>query len=369
MKNKERIANFEILRTVAMLMIVTMHVFIDSGVMGSSIKNSSGMAVANYAISELINTVIYVGVNCFILITGYFLIDRYTFSLIRVERIWAQTCFYLFMISLVCYITGACNTSVTELMDSLLVIRGNKNWFVKCYIGLIMIAPFLSIAVHNLSKRQYQLLLCVGTLISVNLFKPLCFPYGDLYDCYGGATLAWFVYLYIVAGYIRLYNPLTSKKRVGMFFLLCWMTMVIEYAVKIYSEYQKTGCMTFVNIGSYNGVLMPMAVLIFVYFKNAQFKSRVWKPFVAIAPYVFGVFLLHEHFKLKELIWAVLSPDKYIYSPWFLAYVLLCVVVIFAVGITVDWVRNMIVAKLHLVERTESANNKIKVRIKRMLRM
>ena len=61
----KRESNFELLRVICMLMIITGHTFSWGGILNASNPNIASMIYVVYAI-------ILVEVNCFILLTGYF---------------------------------------------------------------------------------------------------------------------------------------------------------------------------------------------------------------------------------------------------------------------------------------------------------
>lgn len=338
-----------------MLLIVGIHTYIDGGVMGVPFP-ATPVGVFNFAVSELLNSVFYIAVNCYVLVTGYFLSVSEKFKLVKFEKIWLQSFFYLFFLTLVCYVAGIADTTLNDLAASAFVMGGNKNWFVRCYLGLLLTAPFLSALIARLDRSAYRRLLLVLTLLSVNLVKPLGFPFGDLFGSYGGGTLAWFVYLYMVAGYVRRYRPLPRVRSAVWGFVWCWLFLLAQLGYKIFQGYQITGQLTLANIGSYNGIVFPMSVCCFLFFRNCHFRSRHWQVCTALAPYVFGVFLLHEHFKFRELIWQQLNPVPLVGSPWLLPHIFGCVALLFSVGIGVDWLRARIVTALGLSRVLESVN-------------
>ena len=94
-----RQANFEILRVVAMFMIVFWH-FIQNVMMRTdAMEESSIVSVVNYIILQYGMILCSVGVNLYVMVTGYFLVDK-SFKSNRIFRVWIQTTFYSFFIAL-----------------------------------------------------------------------------------------------------------------------------------------------------------------------------------------------------------------------------------------------------------------------------
>lgn len=351
MEKNKRIVNFEVLRIVAMLFILLLHTYIDDGIIGSSVDSDEGVIpIFNFIFSMLGNSVFYVAVNCYVLITGYFLINKTEFKVLKIEKIWFHAFFYIFGLTIICFISGIGDITTKDLASSFFVIWGNHNWFVKCYIALIAISPFISKLAQILTKKQYIILLIILTILSTNIIKPLNFPYGDLYDSYGGATLAWFIYLYLVAGYIRLFNPFggCGVKPVMKWFCLFWLLNMLQLGYKIYSDYNASGELVYSNIGSYNGIVFFMSVFLFLVFRNMTFKSSVWQKIVVVSPYMFGVFLLHIHYKFKYVLWDNINLSDYISSPCFIPYILGVVMLLMFAGIIVELIRINIVKLLNL---------------------
>lgn len=82
-----RQSNFELLRIISMFMIVGLHYF--NGSMGGAlaeIDNSS----PNYYVAFLFESLFIVSVGCFILITGYFSINKKSINLNKVVELLVQ---------------------------------------------------------------------------------------------------------------------------------------------------------------------------------------------------------------------------------------------------------------------------------------
>ena len=121
----QRQINLEILRILCMLFIVTGHVGGRSG-----IKSFSSFAIAPHA------------VNCFVLISGYFLITS-KFKIERVLRTAIETIFYTFTITIVLYIFG--KASIYDIAKSIMPFAPTKfsYWFVNKYLGVVLLSPFI----------------------------------------------------------------------------------------------------------------------------------------------------------------------------------------------------------------------------------
>ena len=192
---KKRQANFELLRILCMYMIVLGHCLFHGRVTAKL-----GYGTTNYFLSYLIQSFSVVHVNCFVMLAGYFAIDG-TFRMQRPLKIWKQVFFYG---AVICLFAGL--TVGVEGKDVLLAvfpISARNYWFASVYMGLVFLMPFLGMTAVRLTKKQYQyLLLLLALFLSVNHM----FFRVDTYGTYTGRDLPWFVFLALLAGYIKLHT-------------------------------------------------------------------------------------------------------------------------------------------------------------------
>ena len=90
---KKRLANFELLRMLAMLMVVTMHFLSRTG----SLPEAGQELTERTAAAILIEAFCIVAVNVYVFISGYFLSES-GFSLKRLLRLLCQVLFYTLLI-------------------------------------------------------------------------------------------------------------------------------------------------------------------------------------------------------------------------------------------------------------------------------
>lgn len=218
-------------------------------------------------------------VDLFILISGYFLIDRTKVNLKRILKILFETIFYCFTITFLFYLFG--KATLYDCLSSLNPMAPTRfnYWFVTKYIGLILLQPFLSRLAVSLSKVQYKALLVVLLLLTTNL--TLLFPFGTLF-C-SGWTLWWFITLFFVGGYLKLHQLSDSVPiwKCIVTWLVCAILIVVLQESTIFN------C-------SYNSVItLSLAVATFCIFRKIEIHNDRIIRF--IAPNVFAVFLIHSH--------------------------------------------------------------------------
>lgn len=353
----KRQPNFEILRTLMMFFIVVWH-FIVHGILNYKAEGSQTLldmssmpAIFNYLSTEYIMYIAGVAVNCYVLISGYFLVKS-DFKWNKIAKVWLQTAFYSFAICAFLQVTGVLHFSIKNIINSLFPIRIYAYWFVSMYIALLALSPFLAKLALSLGKKEYQIGLIVFSIISLTL--NIDFPYGHIYS--NGADLIWFIYLFFVAGYIRLYNPFEKFSRsFGKHFLFFCFILLCFSTLEISIKYIWKGEMPSYFKTVYNGYTFFSSVLLFLWAKHHTFKDNGISRFIVkIAPYTFGVYLIHDNFYIRNLLWNNwLSPIQHIDSWGFIPYMIVISFIIFSVCVFTDYLRSKLFSILHLNEYFE----------------
>lgn len=155
----------------------------------------------------------------------------------------------------------------------------------------------------------------------------------------------WFICVFLVAAYMRLYGiPFLQKgKRAALCYLgSCLLIYGLTLGVRL--VYLHTGRLgNFIHAPyDYNHILnLFAAISLFYAFSNWRLSGE--KPagrlILGVAPYTLGVYLLHEHVELRALWphWLGATPES---SPWALVARAFCsVLLVFTAGILVDMAR------------------------------
>lgn len=358
---KPREAKFEVLRVVAMLMVIMLHYLDKGGLLHRLDGDHSGSNLAFWFLEAFC----LVSVNLYVMISGYFLVDS-RFTLRRLVKLWCEVFFYSVLVAAVCLIAGIADRGTYlnfyNLQYFFLPVVNNHYWFASAYLLMYLISPFLGAAVKKMSKQQHMTLL-VAILCLISLPKSLV-PAELAMDDHG-VSILWFLCLYILAAYIRLHGiPFLAN---GKKCLLCYVIsavlipvgmlvagglrhMVVESAAEAAAKGEpfRLGFLDqgfaylLTTLDDYNHILVLCAsVGLFCFFVNWKPKKNLVMDVLArIAPYTFGVYLLHEHLLLRYAWPEWLGVNK-AYGPARILHMLLSVLIIFIVGILVDALRSL----------------------------
>ena len=347
MAQTKRQSNFELLRIIAMLMVIALHYLTKGEV---ALKLSADGSLSNHAFN-LLRDLAMVAVNVYVLISGYFLVES-SWRVGKIVYLVCQVLFYSILTPLaVIGISTLCGgdlswsgLSLSDKLSIFLPIEYEHYWFATAYVGMYIFAPVLAQGVKRLSQKELGLVI-VAALVYFALPKSLN-PYEIPTDDYGYGY-GWFMVLFLIAAYIRLYGiRLFDSAKKGFLWYLggVLVTFAIKaaygYMARNYGHFEYSMDMT--NAYNYLGVLFS-SVALFCAFVHVELKDNAASRLVCtIAPLTFGVYLLHENVILR-LKWPFyLGVDKVTGFWGQLLHMLASVLIVFTVGIIIDYIRKKI---------------------------
>ncbi len=218
-------------------------------------------------------------------------------------------------------------------------------WFITAYVVMYLFAPVLAAGVKQLGRKQLGitilLLLCFFSVSKSVL--PVQLEMDNL-----GYDGLWFLCVFLVAAYMRLYGiPFLQKgKRAALCYLGCCL-LIYGLAMGVRLFYLRTGRLgNFIHAPyDYNHILnLFAAISLFYAFSNWKLSGEglAGRIILRVAPCTLGVYLLHEHIELRNL-WPHWLGATLECSPWLLVIRAVgSVILVFVIGILVDMVRGML---------------------------
>lgn len=345
---EKRKSNFEWLRVIAMAMIVTLHYMFKG-----EIVSATDITAANF-IPWLLTSMSICAVNVYVLISGYFLVET-EFKLSRLIGLVAQVLEYGIIVTVAMILVGVVNIHELSVYDwaSYVFPIGTENyWFITAYIVMYMLAPILSAGVKAVNEKTLRTVIIV-MLILFCLEKtiiPMRLPIDR-----SGYDFGWFIVLFMIAAYIRLYGIKYLEGSIGRPFVMYALSSVLIFATGLCGNVisNKTGIETARlyadNVYDYNHVfVLAAAVGLFYLFKNLSFNedSKMADISRLIGPLTLGVYLLHEHIlvRYRWFEWLGLGKVKVMGNPVaVIGHWLVCVVIVMIVGMFTEWCRRKLV--------------------------
>ena len=339
---KTRDSNIELLRIVCILMIIAHHFAIHP------VWNfDTNSITANRVLIQALCIGGKLGVNCFLLISGYYLVGSKGRSIKSIARIWLQIFFYSVGITLLFVALGKTECSIKSLVSACLPITTVTWNYASAYFVLILFTPFLNVFLNSLPKQKYERMLLL-------MFFCWCIIPTITGKSFESNYLLWMAVLYAVGGYIRLYpNKYTENRKTA-----AW-GVVISYALYLGSVIimdllgTKMGFFSDsareIRFGQMQMLpCVAMAVSLFLLFKNTKIGSN--RVVNTLATAVFGVYLIHEHSLVRAVLWTeIFKNTDHINSPMLVLYLIAAVLSIYVVSTIIELARSFLIERLYMM--------------------
>lgn len=317
---KKRQANLELLRIIAMVMVVTAHLVNH----GNMIAMARPGSLPYYIVWTLFG-VSFTCINIYLLISSYFLIDA-KFSTFKIARMAGQVFFYAFGITLIFWLFFGVEQELKYMVYSVLPILSDFYWFVSMYVGMYLLAPLMNRFIRSLSKRQLQCAIALCLLL-VSVWPNLIY-FSSALNTAGGVSIAWFLTVYLMGAYLRLYYRPDGK----FFGKLLWgigaslLIPLSRFAIEalLTTPLSKISILDDLMWGysvffSYSSILVTLAaVLLFVAFLNLRIEGKRSSAVITlVAGASFGVYLIHDHYYIREALWTKIDGALWL-DKWYL---------------------------------------------------
>lgn len=336
---KVRQSNFELLRILCMLGVMTNHVLQNCYPQ----LHTADFGLAN-DMRVLLMCMSITAVNCFVMISGYFRIRQ---SWKGFFNLYTQCAFYMLILTTLAavFLDG----SIIDIgKKTIFALAGSGYWFMTAYFALFLFAPLLNVAFERQDARQRAISLIALLLIDVYI--------GYMHQAQEVTIDGYSAIHFFVIYYLGMY--LSTVKNVnygGVKWLSFSLVMVVMHAIKIVFP-------PFAIVFSmrYNSpAVMIASVLLFCWVKEWRMQSKVinW-----ISTSVLSVYIIHmgpfgSYYFFEPLKWITAN-----WSPMMVCMgTVLFIIVFYAACILVDKVRMIVCLPISgwLAETFQMASNRI----------
>lgn len=287
-KVKVRYSNFELLRIIAMIGVLIIHVLIYLPRPTSSFVIAEPLKAIGFYLTDAISIVC---VNVFILISGWFGVDL---KFRKLGTLLFQVLFFsIFIWCTLAFIAPEKYINLRSL-STILMLNTSDYWFVKSYLGLYLLSPCINSFIEKINQREYR-----NVLILLYAFQTI---YGWISIdgaswIAGGYSTFSFICLYLLGRYIRIYSDnIVLGRYQGLnsfpkkYFLLVFLGIVVFLAILAFG-------VTYLDIpieGRLFTYTNPLVILestvLVLFFSKIKFKNLIIN---RIALSCLAIYLLH----------------------------------------------------------------------------
>lgn len=353
----ERNTSLDALRVLCMFLIVLGHAMAHGHVLDTLSPNS-----INYYIVNILRAFLSVHVNCFVLISGYFLCT-YKFRLSKVFFIWWQTFFWSVTLYIFVCISGIVPFEIESLLRACLPFTQQRYWFVTTYLLMYVLIPLLNAAIHTMSQRQHAFFIATFFFIYIvlqNLFFWKKFTSTNSYDP------LFFAFLYMIAAYFRLYPAKRTQLRYFLcYFLVCLFSAIWKIGMGLFTSKIVGESMGDSIFLSYSSITMVIAsASLFRFFEGLSITNRLAQKVVTLlSSLTFGVYLIHEQPEIRAFLWEkLLRPGNYVQSPFLILFLLGIALFVFLLCALLEYLRNRVSELFSIRKLIIAISNRVKLR-------
>ena len=326
-----RESKFELLRIVAMLLIVAGHFY----------EQTLDYHQHGDSIILFISSASRISVNLFLFIGVWFMVGR-KFNFKRVFKIWNCVFFWCVGLTLFYLIVGG-RMPIMELGMNFLPILYYRLWFASAYIVLIIISPLLEIVCQTLYERLgggkiKSLLVILGILvIGEATYRPGVM---DTWYC----AMVYFAFVYIV---IWFFKKGVVKLQFGRLKMLL-VSLTIYATLVFFANYEGSWAhqlkiMSVQYLYDYKSLPnVIIAICVFLLFISLKLGHN--RAVNAVASVSFGVYVISQVPGFRDYLWKdIILIEKWGYSHNFDLYFVVAVILIYTFCGFMDYIRRSLV--------------------------
>ena len=271
----------------------------------------------------------YVGNDIFFIITGYYL-SKAKFKSIKIPSLFFHV-LVINILQLAVEVFVFEEKNLSSVVAHIFPISSGVSWFFSAYFGIYFIFPILQkfIFFLNDNMKLYRYIVAVLFFINslVGFFTPSNFFYSGFY---------WGIVCIIFGNYLAEINKKRSLNNtiLCLFMVITLMGAIISTMFLIYVSNYIAPISTFIShfITNSSPFVLFFAIACFNLFQKIKIRSRVINYFASC---ILSIYLWHSNTVFSGILWRkILCVQNYMQiMPM---YLILCVFVIFFVGVIID---------------------------------
>lgn len=332
----------ELYRIIVMLLIIAHHYVVNLSIDGVIYANPTSF---NSLALLLLGAWGKPGINCFVLITGYFMCQS-KITVRKFIKLLFEVWIYKILFSCIFWITGYEPFTLKGLIKVIIPITSIAQNFPGTYILFFLCIPFINILIKNLNEKQHVLLTLLLALIYIVFGTVPIFTVDMNY-------ISWYFVLYMLASYVRLYPKqiFINKRFWGIASLISISTTCVTIIVCAWLTTKLDMNLCYYAVKDCNTVFsVAIGLTSFLYFKNLNINIK-YAYINTVASTTFGILMIHANSDaMRKFLWQDVFNNVQMYdSGLVFLYAPMCVIVVFAVCCGLDLLRIKFIEKPFLL--------------------
>lgn len=232
-------------------------------------------------------------------------------------------------------------TSAAEALSNLLSIWTGGNWFINCYVVLLLFVPVINMVIEKLPQQDYFKLIKLLSLFGF-ILPTVKFYSGFNVNC----SFEGMIIMYLIGGYIARFGfdfigcnikehfsiwLLVAIFLIGFFYFIC---DILANKIGV----GKFNTLPMSMLFFINGLVFPIGLL-YIFLQHNYYNTIINQ----IARSVLAIYIIHDNPLTRKIIWYKWLPNiDYVNTDLFFLHFILKCSIIFVVCLGIDQIRLLI---------------------------
>lgn len=319
----KRQSNFELLRIILIIMILVLH-YLNADMGGALSTKNIPNTHFNYYLARALESLCIVAVNCFILITGFFMYKRNSVKIGKVLNLIFTFIFYnilVYGVSIAFHITEFNKESLIQFGNTFIQDGG---WFVIIYSILYLLIPYINIVIKRIDEKQFKILLLI-LIVAFSIWPTLL---SNITVKDSGYGIIQFIMMYLIGAYIAKYKK--NQKNIFIYIGIYLLMAIVTCLNSVKNIY--------IGTFSYNSIFNVIgSVSLFLVFSKIKFNSK-WID--SIAKHTLGIYIIHVNSFVMKYIWQdIFHANNFYTRRLFIINLGISVITTFLICLVIDMIR------------------------------
>lgn len=288
----ERNYGIDLLRIIAMFMIIMLHSLLQGGILNNLLVHS-----VKYKLVWLIEIIAYPAVNIFAIISGYvgYSDRKKEIKYANYIKLWLEVVFYSLLITILFDMFLPNAVICTDYIKAILPVTNDSYWYFSAYTALFIVMPIINNGIRNTNIKTIKLI-----SILIITFFTIVGRINDPFKLTNGYSFAWILLLYILGSAIKKCKLGKNMKNYQIILGII-LLYVITYLNKMYSIILAKNLL----VSYISPTMLLISMLYVIGFSRIKLNKRLIKIVNFSAPSVFAAYLLNTN----NLIWEYIIKD------------------------------------------------------------
>lgn len=294
-----RKSNFELLRIIAMMMIVSGHMYAQA-------FDLSMINIAGNSFMIIFCSAARIAVNLFLMTGIWFMVDS-KFRVSQIIKLYSALWFYSVGITIILLLFRV-QVGMKNILSCFFPFIRRWMWFVPAYLSLLLLSPFLKTICDRMAEKEMRGITLVGAFLIV--FMSTVSEMMDTFFC----ALTWFVYCYFLIKYYKkyLYQKIKCENICLFTSILLYIVLVSIRLISYFGEgpiYHLLGKISTQYLMDYKSIPNVLCSIgIFIFFSKLEIGSR--RCINEVARNTLDIYMIHQCPTLIPILWTDIFKSR-----------------------------------------------------------